>query len=273
MFRKFCEFVERYNLLDKEEIVFLNSGGKDATFGLDMLQKYIKLKSLDIKIRCILVMYPQHVYLDCDENFSSEFYSYIGYWKNRGIDIEYYVPNKCINEENALTCSLCKQSRKDILDKLLDEYLVSEKRITILTGYTLFDAMAYTEEILLYTNYMEKTNFMDFDEIQKKRLLNCLHKILPKEILPNGNSIVRPLLCFRENDIKQYLDKNHINYIKKPCVVAQYKHKRLYFESLKILEETNNVSYEMLINFLLKNGIKFPADFEDLENYQFFIDC
>ena len=94
-----------------------------------------------------------------------------------------------------------------------------------------------------------------------------------REKLPNGNEIVRPLVFFKETDIKNYLIKCNIPYIKKECKIGKYKHKRAYFKSLEILDEINNVTYDKIMKLLEEKGVKIPKKFDDIDSNQYFVDC
>lgn len=273
MYNRYVQILENYKLINKEKVIFLGSGGKDATIGLYFLSKYIEEKKLDIELTVVLVEYPKHVYYDSEGNRTQEYMKYLEYCKTQEIDLKVYSCEQEDFEDNNLKgCYVCKQSRKNIIDKVLEEYCNKEGNVTIFTGYTLFDIMAYLEEFLILTNYTLTCN-LDNNENYEKRIKNCLHKMAIREKLPNGNEIVRPLVFFKETDIKEYLIQYNIPYIKKECKVGKYKHKRAYFKSLEILDEINNVTYDKIMKLLEEKGVKIPENFDDIESNQYFIDC
>ena len=154
MYNKYAQILENYQLLNKDKVIFLSSGGKDATIGLHFLSKYIVEKKLDVELTVVLVEYPKHVYYDSEGNRTQEYMKYLEYCKKQEIDLRTYsCEQEDFEDNNIKGCYVCKQNRKSIIDKVLEEYCVREGNITIFTGYTLFDIMAYFEEFLILTNY------------------------------------------------------------------------------------------------------------------------
>lgn len=76
-----------------------------------------------------------------------------------------------------------------------------------------------------------------------------------------------------ERLIKKFLEEKRIPYISQSCMVSVRKHKRLYFEALKSLNEGVNISYEGLITFLNKNNVFLPKTFDDINMLYGFTDC
>lgn len=273
MYNKYVEIMKNNNLLENKEIVFLCSGGKDATFGLEFILQFVETENIDVNITVLLVEYPKHVYYDENGNKRKEYADYITKYKKQGVNIKTYLPKSDdIIKETQDGCKVCKQSRKKIVDNEIAKIMKTDKRVTIVTGYTLFDVMAYVEELLLYTDYTLNVGEKEKESV-KKRIRNCLHKMRLRENLPNGNTIIRPLLYFDEIKILEYMKNNKIGYVSTPCIYGKNKHKRLYFETLNAIGGNCNVTYNGIMELLEKKGLLSLSGFDDLDNEQFFIDC
>jgi len=273
MFELFSNTIERYDLLEGiENVVYLFSGGKDATFGLYFINKYIKEKGLGVKLNAIMVTYPLHVYFEEDGKEADCYSRTKKFWKDQGVNLEVFISKEEDLKDGAIDgCKICKSARKKIVDNYLNNVSMSEKT-AIVTGYTLYDILAYMDEYCLVTNY----NFDTSDIFDKKiinRIQNCLHKMKIKEELPNGFRIIRPLAVFKEDDILNYINAHSIPYTSRPCKVSSFKHKRAYFKVLNLASQINNSSYEGVMEFLSKNNVDLPNTFEDISYDNFFTDC
>lgn len=144
--------------------------------------------------------------------------------------------------------------------------------IAIATGYTLYDAHAYLQEFALISNYTYDVNKIE-DPSLKRKMLNCLHKIKMKETLPNGIRMIRPLLKFKENTIRDYLNYKDIPFVNVPCKVADYKPKRMIFKTLNEMTNELKITYDGLLSFLDKHSVNFPEDFDDIAAGTNFTDC
>ena len=219
-----------------------------------------------------MVVYPQHVYYengveaDCYRNLKS-------FWKNQDIHMDIFESKVTDLEANSINgCKTCKSARKDIIDSYLNKALAASGKTAILTGYTLYDALAYLDEFSLLTNFT--FNIDTLPTVQSKnRVLNCLHKMKIMEELPNNFRIIRPLIVFKEDEVVQYLKENNIPFINRPCIVASNKHKRSYFNTLTIMGKHNTATYEGILNFLNQHNVQFPTSFEDIEQENYFTDC
>jgi len=263
--KKVIDSIEKYELLNHtEKLVVLFSAGKDATFALYEIVNYIRKNSLKIDMDVILVTYPLHVYFDVNDNELEEFRLIKKFWAEKGVNINYIVPNSVDFADNDKKgCQICKKSRKLVVDDILRKY---EKNVTIMTGYTLFDILAYFNIIQL-TAGLQPNICKGPNQVK-----NFIHKMHIKEYLPNGNTIIRPLLDVQETEIKNYLNEREIPYITTECKIAKFKFKRLYFEALSILDEVT-LGYEDILKFLNIESISKTGDFSDISNDQYFIDC
>jgi tRNA(Ile)-lysidine synthase TilS/MesJ len=268
----FDDTIEQYGLLNGiNKIVFLFSGGKDATFGLYNLNRYLINSGLDIELCVPLVAYPLHVYFDEHHNEASCFTEVKEFWKAQGIKIDYFKPNLIdLNETSKDGCKTCKEARKSLIDPYL-EGMQNKDEVAIATGYTLFDVLAYLDEFGLVSNLnygMNKNNPKVSSRIQ-----NCLHKMNIREVLPNGFKMIRPLMTFHETDILQYLLNKEIPYVNRPCKVSNNKHKRAYFKALETVAPINRTTYEGVMNFLESRNVDLPLTFDDIHYDNFFTDC
>lgn len=168
-------------------------------------------------------------------------------------------------------CKICKNARKAIVDKYLNSY-IERGNTAIVTGYTLYDALAYMDEICLVSNF-DFNNISPDDAVIINRVKNCLHKMKAKEKLPNGLTIIRPLIAMKENMIMDAVINLNIPYISRGCKAATNKHKREYFKVLNVAAFIDNTTYEGLLNFLAKININLPETFEDVELGNYFTDC
>ncbi len=273
MYEMFCDTVEKFELLNGiENIVFLFSGGKDATFALYLLNRYIKDNSLVLPLKAVMITYPTHVYFEKDGSETDNFKEVTEFWRREGVEFLAFQSNRQdLAEGDVDGCKICKGARKELVDTFLDA--VADKETTALvTGYTLGDILAYLNEYCLVSNFnFDISSFSDDKTV--RRITNCLHKMNIKEVLPNGFRLIRPLVVFKENDILHYLKENQIPYINRPCKVAPFKHKRAYFNVLNLVESINHTTYEGILGFLSKHNVKFPEQFDDISYSNFFTDC
>ena len=151
---------------------------------------------------------------------------------------------------------------------MLEKYV--PEQTVIVTGYTLEDFLAYVNEIGLLTNYTYQVDRIN-DPVKKNRMLAHLHKIKVKEQLPNGFTIIRPLADILPIWVNEYVKENEIPVLNTPCKNSYNKFKRLYSKTMSITK--TDMSYNDMICFLEKNGVKLPETFEYLENLNFFSDC
>lgn len=269
----FCETVTKYELLSGiEKVVFLFSGGKDATLGLFFLNKYIKEKKLPVSLEALMVAYPKHVYYLEDGTEADCFVETKRFWEEQQVNVKVFDSEECdFKDDEKGACKICKNARKAIVDGYLDSYIESGNT-AIVTGYTLYDALAYMDEICLVSNF-DFNNISLADVATLNRVKNCLHKMKAKEKLPNGLTIIRPLIAMKENMIMDAVINLNIPYISRGCKAATNKHKREYFKVLNVAAPIDNATYEGLLDFLAKINIDLPETFEDVELGNYFTDC
>lgn len=270
LFKVFSETIEKYSMLKNvEKLIFLFSGGKDATLGLYFLNKYILDNNLDIELEAIMIKYPKHVYTLENGTNADCYTKTVSFWGNLDVDLKIFEPSCTdIDGSEIDACKICKSARK----QLVDTYLNQNEKVTVVTGYTLYDALAYMDEICLVTNY-DLDLFKIKDEKIIKRIQNCLHKIKAKEELPNGLKIIRPLICMHEDKIMNFVSDNNIPYIDRPCKASVKKHKREYFKVLNVASAINNTSYEGLLSFINQMNLDLPESFDDIDCGNYFTDC
>jgi tRNA(Ile)-lysidine synthase TilS/MesJ len=259
-----------------DNFIYLFSGGKDATVGLDLLQRYVFEYNIDIDVDVIMVTYPRHVYFMEDGNPSKRYTDTLNYWRNRNINIKVYSPDIAdFTNNDPMACKTCKNTRKSYVDPYIESYKkrYESKTVGVVTGYTLYDALAYMDEILLVSNFQYNNILKSNDVNIQNRILNCLHKMKAKEELPNGLVVIRPLIDMHENKVVDYISSEGIPYVSNPCKAAKDKHKREYFKALNTVAKINNADYDGLLNFLKTLNIEFPNTFDDIQVKNYFTDC
>ena len=273
LYNTFCDTVEKHNLLkDIDKIIFLFSGGKDATLGLYFLQKYIKEQSLEINIETILVTYPLHCYFTESGSEAECFVALKNYWFEQDVVFHVFVPETSdIDPDDALACKTCKVTRKNFIDKFLNN-IDNKERTAIMTGYTLYDVLAFLDEILLITNYDLKNYKQKSPEIVN-RVENCLHKMSVREALPNGFRMIRPLVGFGEEDIRLCNKELDLPFSTVSCEAAKVKLKRQYFKVLDLANPTSNTTHDGVMNFLKEQKVEIPKTYHDIEYDNHFTDC
>jgi len=262
---KFRETVENYNLFsNKRKAVMLMSGGKDASAAFDLLINYINGNDMDIE--AIMVKFPRHVYED-KENLEE----ILNFWKSKGAKLTVFHPNieEDVTENTPDGCKVCKTVRKSYIDPQLQRKFISEETVLI-TAYTLEDFLAYTTELGLLTNYTYQIKNID-DPKKKGNMITHLHKMKIKEELPNGFTIIRPLCDFLPGWTNRYVEENKIPVLSIPCKNASNKFKRLYAKAMAITKV--KISYQRMVRFLEKNGVKFPETFDGVKDLNYFSDC
>lgn len=271
MEEKYHRTLDTYKLLeDVDEITYLFSGGKDATFGLEMLNKHIKERGLNIKLKAIMALYPQHVYFE--NGIRRKCYrDTMTYWRSQGVSLQVLSsPIDDLKNGNVDGCKTCKRARMALVHETMASHRAHGR--AVVTGYTLYDALAYLDEFALLSNYTFKVNGID-DAKLRNRVLNCVHKMNIRENLPNGLTVLRPLLTFKEDDIMKYVELSNIPFVSTPCKVSHYKHKRLFFTCLDNLKDRNNCTYDGLLSFLETHNVQFPETFTDISTETYFTDC
>ena len=272
LFSLFTDTIERHGMLEGiDRVVFLFSGGKDATLGLLFLNRYIREKNLPIALEALMVAYPKHVYYLEDGVEAQCFKETKKFWEEQQVKLVVFDSEEAdLGDNTEGACKICKDARKKIVDEYLDNYIVQGKT-AVATGYTLYDAMAYMDEICLVSNY--DFNNITEEDLVKNRIFNCLHKMNAKELLPNGLRIIRPLIAMKENSILDVVNDLCIPYIDRGCKAATNKHKREYFRVLNVAAPINNVTYEGLLEFVKKINVKMPKEFDDIKLGNYFTDC
>lgn len=270
----FSDSVEKYDLLNGiNKLLFLFSGGKDATFGLTMLIEYLNTNNLDIDLDVLMITYPLHVYFNENGEKHSIYRETVDYWKKQNINLKIIEPDDDdLPDADKYGCHKCKNVRMDAVSDFILNNVALLNNTAIVTGYTLYDAHAYMQEFAAISNYTYDLEYIK-DELMKIKVLNYLHKVQIKEFLTNGMRIVRPLLQFKEDDISKYLTENSIPFINVPCKVSEHKIKRQYFKILNKMGADLNISYSGLLDFLKLNGVKYPKNFNDISTIFNFTDC
>ena len=269
----FCDTIVKHALLeDVDKVIFLFSGGKDATLGLYFLQKYIQENDLNISVETVLVTYPLHCYFAKDDSETESFVALKKYWFEQDVTFHVFVPDVAdIDANDALACKTCKVTRKKIIDEFLDN-IDDKTRTAIMTGYTLYDVLAFLDEVLLITNYDLK-NYKQKDSAIVNRVENCLHKMSVKENLPNGFRIIRPLVNTSEHDIRLCNGELELPFCTVTCEAAKVKLKRQYFKVLDLANPINKTTHDGVMDFLKAQNVEIPKTFHDIEYDNYFTDC
>lgn len=266
--QQFINFVKQYKLLEHNNNILLCSGGKDAMFCFQMILESKLITPSNLKV--IMILSPRHMYFEGD-NYRKDLKNVLSFIRNKNIELFIQEPNNdIINIANSGSpCALCKNIRIKYINELLKKDPLKIEKRSFITGYTLFDIASYLHEILVLTN-LKLMEYKKLSLLQRERINNMLHKFLPKEILPNGSTIERPLLSFSENLIQYYLKENSIPYIKTACNFEKIKHKRLYMEVIKNLNTI--YTYNDIIEFVNNQGIDF-SELSTVDNNLYFSDC
>ena len=274
LYENFSDMVVNHNLLNGiDHIVCLFSGGKDATILLQFLRRYLKEKNLEVPVNVVMVTYPKHMYFDGDKKREC-YIDLLDYWKKQDVIIDIFIPEQEDFADNCdKSCEICKKTRKSFVDPYLYNVQRSNKNKTIgvMTGYSLYDILAYYELIGQMTNKIK--NMPQDNTVEHKRINGMLHKFKPREELPNNLVMLRPLLNMREDLIKEYLAENKIPYITKPCKAGSRKFKRIYFKKLDGDFGIENGTYDELLSSLKMKGVQLPTTFEEIKDSNYFIDC
>jgi tRNA(Ile)-lysidine synthase TilS/MesJ len=97
--------------------------------------------------------------------------------------------------------------------------------------------------------------------------------LIPREELPSGKIMIRPLLRFNEIEIEKYLANKEIPYINTPCIAGNYKFKRRYFTALDIFKGIIP-GYDKVIDMLSRHKIFLnEMPYDEMVEDNFFIDC
>lgn len=272
-YSKFKKIVETRALFDDiNEFLLLFSCGKDCSMMLDLFFRYYRENKMTQKLVIFSAPFPKHMYYTGDGRETDNFAQIKKYWQERNVSIQYEVPSfDDFEDDDKYGCKICKRSRKAVIDRFVNMF---SRNVGIVTGFTIYDALAYLNMLLLTCNF-DVDNIKTLPEPLKSTTTKMLHKMSLREHLPNGKYMIRPMLPFTEQEVKAYLEATHIPYLTTPCKISKYKFKRLYSYALDLYEDFP-VTYEGMESFLKKCGIMLNdggLSFEDVEGDNFFIDC
>lgn len=272
-YEKFSHIVEKNHLFeDINQFLLLFSCGKDCSVLMDLILRYRQEKRIENEISIYSVQYPIHMYYDINRKPTKNFECIINYWKRRKVTIQYVIPPfDDFEDENKFGCKVCKESRKWVIDEYVNRFSC---KTGILTGFTMYDSLAYLNMLLLTCNY-DIRNLKKMKEPEKSITTKMLHKMALREHLPNDKYMIRPILPFTEKEVVDYLNSKSIPYLTTPCKISKYKFKRLYSKALDLYEDFP-VTYEGIETFLEQYGIQLNnggLSFNDVIENNFFIDC
>lgn len=270
---KFVDTIEKRNLfVGVERFVILFSCGKDCSTMLDLFLRYCHDKDIKTPWSVFSAPYPRHMYYHEDGKPKDNFIEIQNYWRMRGIDILYTVPEfDDFADDDRYGCKTCKYARKTVIDAYVNQF---GRNTGIITGFTMNDALSYLNMLLLTCDY-DVSSITRLEEPLKSTTTKMLHKMSLREALPNGKLMIRPVLPFNEWEVKQYLKEANIPSLETPCKITKYKFKRHYSEALGVFDPYN-VTYNGMERFLALNGISLNyggLPFDDVKNDNFFIDC
>jgi tRNA(Ile)-lysidine synthase TilS/MesJ len=239
---------------------------------LDMFLRYRTENGLNNNFKVFSAPFPKHMYYNDQGHELTNFIEIKLYWQSRGVDIEYRTPDfEDISDDDVYGCKICKKARKTEIDKFLTAL---ELPIGVLTGFTMYDSLAYINMLLMTCNY-DLTNLDNLPKDTKKMMTKMFHKMSLREHLPNGLYFIRPILPFNEVEVHEYLKAKKIPYLTTPCNIMKFKFKRLHGKALDVYEYLS-ATYEGIERFLLANGIQLnnnELSFDDVEDENYFIDC
>lgn len=272
-YEKFSHIVEENHLFDNiDQFLLLFSCGKDCSVLMDLFLRYGQEKNIEDKISIYSVQFPRHMYYDKDGRPTKNFESIVNYWKKREIEIQYVIPPfEDFPDEDLFGCKTCKRSRKFVIDDYVNRF---SGKTGILTGFTMYDSLAYLNMLLLACNY-DIRNLEKMPESEKCVITKMLHKMSLREHLPDDKYMIRPILPFVEKEVIDYLDSRNIPYLDTPCKISKYKFKRIYSKALD-LYDVFPVTYEGIESFLEQHGIQLNnggLSFDDVVEDNFFVDC
>lgn len=274
MYNKFINIVEEKNLFSGvDKLLVLFSGGKDCSFLLHVLLRYVKEKQLKIPVECLSVQYPIHVYYDGNMEEKSDFVKIKEYWKARDVSIHYRSAKNSVDfaDDDRQGCLTCKRSRKEIIDPFVN---AMPARTGLVTGFTMYDSLAYINMLLLNANF--DLSAIDKLPIEQAVILKKMyHKIALKELLPNGKYMIRPILPFDGSEVERYLAENHIPFLQTPCKISCFKFKRLYSKALDLYIPLPT-DYKGIVKFLKRYGIdleNLSEEYDYMSEDNYFIDC
>lgn len=264
--------LERKLFADIDHFLVLYSFGKDCTMMLDLFLKFCQKHQVQTPFTVYTVTYPKHMYLSEDGSLNEDIKTVVAYWKSRGVDIEIVTP-PCddFGDEDKEGCRTCKKSRKPLLDPHINGL---PDKTGVLTGFTMYDALAYLTMAQLSCNY-QLENLYSLPEPLRSTTSKMLHKMSLREDLPNGRRFIRPVLPFQEQEVQKYMQITGLPCSSAECKISKYKFKRLLSRGLDLFTDFP-VTYEGIETFLKKNGISLNdggLPFADVENDNFFIDC
>ena len=272
-YEKFVSTINTHNLFaDVERFVILFSCGKDCSMMLDLFIRYCNDNGIDTPWTVFSAPYPKHMYYSKDGQPSRNFLEIQNYWKMRGIDIRFAVPEfDDFADDDRYGCKTCKFARKSVIDEYVNQF---GNNTGILTGFTMNDALSYLNMLMLTCNY-DVSSIPLLEEPLKSTTTKMLHKMSLRETLPNGKFMIRPVLPFSEREVVDYLKDAVVPSIDTPCRISKYKFKRHYSRALGVFDPYN-VTYSGMEKFLETIGISLNnggLPFDDVKFDNYFIDC
>ena len=272
-YEKFEKIIIERNLIkDIDELLILYSFGKDCTMMLDLFLRFYETHKLTIPYSVYSVTFPKHMYLAPDGSLNPDIEKTVNYWKDRGIEIKIETPPYAdFEDEDKYGCRICKKSRKPLLDPYINAF---PDKTGVLTGFTMYDALAYLTMVQLACNYNIE-NLYKLPEPTRSTTSKMLHKMSLREDLPNGKHFIRPMLPFNEKEVQQYIAAVGLPHSTAECKISKYKFKRQLSRGLDLFDDFA-VTYEGIEEFLKKFGVSLNdggLPFEDVQHDNFFIDC
>lgn len=232
IFSKLIRAVVEFDLIQNDDKILIGlSGGKDSlflTYALSVLQKKIARKfSLDA-----ITINPMF-----DENFNKNISVLNNFCKDLNIPHRFFetdIASVIKNQQNKNACYTCAYFRRAAINRIANE--IGANKI----------AYAHNLDDAVETFFM---NLLSSGQIKT---------FLPKTFLSRTNlTVIRPLIYFRESEIKNFVEEKNFSVVKSPCNFAGKTTREVIKNLIAELDKNKNFPdlFSHLSSAMRKNSV------------------
>ena len=253
--------------LKHKQVLMTYSGGKDSSIILHFIQR--AAEEFDFSFETHAVPFPSHVFPENEKQRLDR------YWQERGIWIHWHRGRNGDEklaealEKKINPCTVCNQTKKEILVGFFRENDVALDRTVIVVNYSLWDLVSATVEHLLNAIYKDPLRSETLaGKKSEERFLETSQRFYPVLSIDKGLIIFKPLIKYNDQDILQAVDDEKIPITGVTCRYHEYRPKRWF---AKYYHATHlRFDYDSVLAFA-RQSLKLPesAYFEtiDLKKY------
>jgi tRNA(Ile)-lysidine synthase TilS/MesJ len=234
--------------LHDKKVLFLFSGGKDSSLGMDFISR--AAVDYDFGFEVHAGAFPIHRYPEHEKVRIGS------YWTSRGIDIIWHDfkenDDQIRNSENP--CHACQGIRKKLLNKIISARSDNLHNLFLVVSFSLWDIVGYSLERILGEIFMNSRENKD-KALLSKRFIETAQRFYPILKMKDGYTIFRPLIKFNGSHIEEIIRNTGLPTNSIPCEFRGYRPKRVlesYYNKMGL-----TFDYESVLNFA-KSSLGLP---------------